>query len=201
MTASTAQRNRRALILLAVAAVIYLTSAEVVLPWYDQLRTAPAQAAEKTELLRKYKRELSHQGSYDALRADTRNKLSEARGFFFTNDAAGATELQKVVEESAKEIGIDLAQRTATQIRKVDDAVSEITMAMSFECTLNQLVSFLDQLRNSPKLVNVKIAQIDPAQVVYEAPKTGELKKSVRVNLTVAGEAVAPGVPAEGKVK
>jgi hypothetical protein len=177
---------------------MYLIGTLVAFPFYDQLKMAPGQVAEKTDHLRRYKRELSHRGNYDALTADTRKKLTEARAHFFTSDTAGSTELQKVVEDSAKLTGISLAQRTATQSKKVDDMVNEFTMTLSFESTLNQLVSFLSQLQASPKIVTVRTAQVDPVQVAYEAPKGGELKKNVRANLTVVGYALAA---TEDKVK
>jgi hypothetical protein len=60
-------------------------------------------------------------------------------------------------------------------------------MSTNFEATPNQVVSFLNQLRTSPKIVNVRSAQIDPVQIAYEAPKLGELKKTLRVNLSIAG--------------
>jgi hypothetical protein len=176
--------------LLGIAAAVYLLSTLVVMPAYDNLKAAPAQVAEKSEHLRRYRRELLHRGNYDALTADTRRKLTEARTHFFSNDSAGSAELQKIVEDSAKLSGINLSQRTATQTKKVNDLVNEIAMTLSFESTLNQFVTFLSQLQTSPKLVKVRTAQVDPLQVAYEAPKAGELKKNVRVNLAVAGYAL-----------
>jgi hypothetical protein len=190
MTATTSQKNRRALILLGAAIVAYLAISQVMLPAYDQLRAAPATANEKSQQLKKYKRELSHRGNYEALEADTRKKLQQVQEHFFTNDTAGAAELQKTVEDSAARAGITLSQRSTGQPKKVDDLVSEISMSTSFDSTMNQLVAFLTQLQTSPKAINVRVAQIDPIQVALEAPKQGELKKSVRVNLTIAGEAL-----------
>ena len=187
MTGMSARRNRRALILLGVALVLYLAASQVVLPWYDKLRAAPAQAADKTGQLRRYRRELLHQGNYEVLTADVRKKFAETNPYFFTD----ASELQKVAEDSAKTVGIALAQRSS-QMKKVDDIVNEITMAMTFESTPGQLVRFLDELRESPKIVNVRMAQIDPNQVVFEAPKTGELSKIVRVIMTIAGQVLVP---------
>jgi len=110
---TTNQRNRRALLILGIAVAFYLISSFGVLPIYDQLRAASGTAANKTEELKKYRRELSHRGNYDALKADTRKKLDELKTHFFTNDPAGSAELQKSVEEAAKTVGIDLTQRAA----------------------------------------------------------------------------------------
>jgi hypothetical protein len=190
------QRNRRALFILGIAVALYLIGSLGLLPLYDQLRAASGTAADKTEQLKKYRRELSHRGNYDALKADTRKRLDDLKTHFFTNDAAGSAELQKTVEEGAKTVGIDLMQRTATPTKKLDELVSELTMTATFEATPNQFVAFLNQLRNSAKIVNVRNAQVDPAQIAYDTPKTGELKKNLRVNLTIAGVALS-----ENKVK
>ena len=191
MTATATQRNRRALIVLGIAAGIYLVSSFGLLPLYDQLRAASATVADKSDELKKYRRELSHRGNYEALKADTRKKTDELKAHFFANDAVGTAELQRTVEEGAKSAGIDLMQRTTTQPRKIDELTSEISMTTTFEATPNQLAAFLNQLRNAPKIVNVRNAQIDPAQIVYDTPKQGELKKTLRANLTIVGVALA----------
>jgi type II secretory pathway component PulM len=193
VTGGNAQRNRRALILLGVALVVYIASSQFIFPWYDRLRAASGDVSAKTEQLRKYRRELLHQGNYEALTADMRKKITDARPYFF-NDP---TELQKIVENGAKTVGLDLAQRSATQTKKVDDLVNEISMTVAFESTPGQLVRFLDELRESPQIVNVRTAQIDPVQVVFAAPKIGEFRKTLRVNLTIAGQSSAA---TEGKV-
>jgi len=64
-------------------------------------------------------------------------------------------------------------------------------MTASFEAAPNQVVAFLNQLRNSAKIVNVRNAQVDPVQIAYDAPKAGELRKTLRVNLTITGVALS----------
>jgi hypothetical protein len=199
MTLNAARRNRRALVLLAGAVAVYLVASQVVLPWYDQVRAAPEDVAEKTERLRKYRRELARRADYEKLAADTSKKIDEVRTHFFAADVGGSAELQKMVEEGAKSVGISLAQRNVTDPRKVDDFVAETAMTLTFEATPNQLVGFLAQLKAATRIVKVKSAQIDPVQVAHEAPKAGELRKILRVNMTVAGTAVS--APAQGRMK
>jgi hypothetical protein len=192
MIATMSQRNRRALVILGVAVVLYLASSQGLLPLYDQMRAASGNVADKTEELRKYRRELSHRGNYEALKTDARKKLDDLKTRFFTSDAAGTTELQRIVEEGAKTVGVDLMQRSTTQPRKIDELTSEINLTTTFEATPNQFVAFLNQLRSAPKIVNVRNAQVDPVQIVYNAPGAGEVRKNLRVNLTITGVALAP---------
>jgi hypothetical protein len=191
MNVTTSQRNRRALIGLAIAVAVYVVSSQGLLPLYDQLRAASGTAADKTDQLQRYRRELSHRGNYDALKTDARKKIDDLKTHFFTSDAAGAAQLQQIVEESAKTVGILLTQRSTSQPRKVDDQVSEITLTTTFEATPNQLVAFLNQLRGAAKIVSVRNAQVDPVMIAYEAPKAGVLKKDLRVSLTITGAALA----------
>jgi hypothetical protein len=186
MSTTNAQRNRRALILLGLGVAMYLVATELVFPWYDELQAAPEQVAAKTEQLSRYRRELLHRGSYETLTVDARKKIADARQYFL-NDPA---ELQKIVEDSAKTVGIDLVQRSATQTKKIDAMVNEITISANFESTPGQVVRFFEGLRGSPKVLNVRTVQIDPSQIAFEPPKTGELRKTVRVNLTIAGQSV-----------
>jgi hypothetical protein len=193
VTATTNQRNRRALIILGVAVAIYLITSQGLLPLYDQLRASSNTVSDKTDELKKYRRELSHRGNYDALKTDARKRLDELKTHFFTNDATGSADLQRTVEDGAKSVGIDLMQRATTQPKKVDDLTGEVVMTTTFEATPNQVVTFLNQLRTSPKTVTVRNAQIDPLQVVYEAPKAGGVIKTLRVNLSIVGATlVAP---------
>ena len=190
MTATTNPRNRRAFIILGVAIAIYLVTSLGLLPLYDQLKASSSTVSDKTDELKRYRRELSHRGNYDALKTDTRKRLDELKTHFFTNDATGSADLQRTVEDGARSVGIDLMQRSTTQPKKIDDLTGEVVMTTTFEATPNQMVTFLNQLRTSPKIVTVRNAQIDPLQVVFEAPKTGEVKKTWRVNLSIVGATI-----------
>lgn len=191
MTATASQRNRRALIILGIATAIYLISAQGLLPLYDQLRAASSAASDKTDELKKYKRELSHRGNYESLKTDARKKVDELKMHFFSADAAGSADLQRTVEDIAKTLGIDLMQRATTQPRKIDELTSEVAMTTTFEGTPNQVVAFLNQLRNAAKVINVRNAQIDPIQIAYDTPKLGEVKKTLRANFTITGLALS----------
>ena len=187
MTQDRSARNRRALLFLAGAAAVYALISLLILPSYDVLRAAPDELTDKIGRLTKYRQELSHRGNYETLIAGAQKKIDEVQGHFFAGDAAGSAELQKMAEESAKSVGIDLMQRTVSGTRQMDDLVGEIGVALTFEATPNQLSSFLANLRAAPKMVKVKSAQIDPIQVAFEAPKAGEFKKTLRVSLSLAG--------------
>jgi len=60
------------------------------------------------------------------------------------------------------------------------------------EATPAQIFGFLAEIRNAPKYLTVRTAQIAPPQILTEAPKKGDFMKIVRANLTIAALIPAP---------
>ena len=103
-----------------------------------------------------------------------------------------SVEFQSIVEEAAKKVQIELSQRNVAPARKKDNFFNEITLTLSFESTPNQLATFLAEMRAAPKFVTVRSFQVAPLSTAQEAPPKGDLKKTVKVNLTVAGLLASP---------
>jgi hypothetical protein len=82
--------------------------------------------------------------------------------------------------------------------RRKDDFYNEITMTLGFECTLNQLTAFLSEMRAASKFLTVRTAQVTPVQVVQAAPANADLKKTVRVNLTLSALLSSPPAAPKG---
>ena len=107
-------------------------------------------------------------------------------------------ELQNIIEEAAKKVEIPLGQRNMSTAKKKDQFFNEITMTLSFESTPNQLTMFLSEIRNVPKFITIRNAQMAPVQMLQEAPKKGDFQKTVRVNLTVAALLTSPAQEKKG---
>ncbi len=121
------ERDRRSLLLLVGAALVYAVFSFGILPAYDALKDASSDVGVKEEQLSRYRRALVRKGHY-----------------------------AKLLEKARKS-------------------------------------QFLEEIRNAPKFITVRDAQIAPAQVIHEAPKKGDFKKVLRANLTVS--AVLPMPP------
>ena len=188
------ERDRRALIGLSVAVGLYLLVSMIALPAYDNLISAADEASAKEEQLRKYRRALVRKGHYAQLLDQARKNMTEAESRLIRGDNASlaSVELQNIVEEAAKKVGIPLGQRNMSTARKKDAFFNEITMTLSFESTPNQLTMFLSEIRTSPKFITVRTAQVAPVQVLQEAPKKGEFQKTIRANLTLAAILAGP---------
>jgi hypothetical protein len=165
-----------------------------VFPALDTLTAAEQTAADKEDELLKYRRALTRKGHYTQLIEQASKSITEAESRLISgsNSSLASVELQTIIEEAAKKVEIPLGQRSMTPARKKDDFFNEITMTLGFECTLNQLTTFLAEIRSSPKFITVRSAQVTPVQAVHTAPPNADLKKTVRVNLTLVAALSSP---------
>ncbi len=192
------ERDKRALLLLGGALALYLMVTVGVFPAFDQLNGSASTAAQKQEQLMKYRRAQVRRGNYVRLLEQARKNVADAEAMLIRGDnpSLASVELQTIVEDAAKKVEINFSQRNISAARKKDDFFNEITVAVSFESTPNQLVTFLSEIRNAAKFVTVRVAQVAPVQVVQANPAKGDLKKTVRVNLTLGAILASPPVPA-----
>jgi Tfp pilus assembly protein PilO len=188
------ERDRRAIFLLTAAAAVYVVLSFGILPAFDALKNASSDVGGKEEQLSRYRRALVRKGHYAKLLEKARKDMSDAESRLVRGDnpTLAAVELQTIVEEAAKKVGFELGQRNISPARKKDEFFNEITMTLAFEATPGQLTQFLAEIRNAPKFITVRNAQIAPTQVIHEAPKKGDFKKMLRANLTISAALPMP---------
>jgi Tfp pilus assembly protein PilO len=192
------QRDRRALIMLTVALVIYGLADWVVLPAYDRIASGQELALDKEHQLRRYRRAEQRKGQYADLLKLTNESVAKNESIVIqaANVSVASAELQSLIEAAGSKVGLVIGQRMIGAARRVNDYYAEVPMTMTFESTPLQLVSFLDELRLMPRFVTVRTMQVNPVSPVVEAPKGADLTKNVRVNITVAaltsGDLVKP---------
>jgi len=76
MKLAVRQRDRRALMLLGAAVLIYTLSDWIILPAYDRIMAGPEIAAEKEQHLRRYRRAQARKGQYESLLKTADQSLS-----------------------------------------------------------------------------------------------------------------------------
>jgi len=181
------QRDRHALLGLFGAVAVYLLVSTLAFPAFDRLKESSAAASEKEDQLRKYRQAIQRKGHYTELLQQANKSVAdgESRLIHGDNPSLASIELQNLVEEAAKKVNIDFAQKNVFPPKKKDQYYNEISMTLSFDSTPNQLTTFLSNLRNAPKFVSVRSLQLTPVETPTGPPKKGEFKKVVRVNLTV----------------
>jgi hypothetical protein len=168
---------------------MYLSFAEVLFPVYDNVKSLNDRVTERGEQLRKFRQAVSRKGNYGTLIADANKRVGElqTRLLSGTNPVAAASELQSMVEDSARKLEITLAQRSIVAARRKDALTTEVGVAVTFESTPFQLAGFLAEIRNAAKSLKVSAAQVTPVQAARQVPANGELGKNLRVSLTVVG--------------
>ena len=181
------KRDRRALILMGMALIVYFSFTAMILPFYDDLALATDTALERENQLRRYRRAVLQKANYAEVLVEARKRVEEGEALLIRGDnpSLASAELQMIIEEIAEITGIELGQRNISPATRKDDFFNEITMTFGFESTPGQVVALLERLRNSEKLVTVRSIQIAPLRIVHEVSEDMELLKDLRVNLTV----------------
>ena len=175
-------RDRRALIGLALAVALYVATVELVLPQWDRLREAPELAANSESQLQRYRRAISRQGRYEELEALAVARDGELESLLIRaeSESLASVELQSIVESVAADIGVVFGERNIIAPRMLDDFFSETAMSVAFDSTPNQLVSLLTALRDLETLITVRELNIQPK------PDEGQdLTKEWQVSLMV----------------
>ena len=106
-------RDRRALFGLAAAVSVYLIFSIIVLPAFDRLKESAATASEKEEQLRKYRQAMQRKGHYTELLDQARKYVVDAESKLIHGDnpSLASIELQNLVEDAAKKVNIEFAQK------------------------------------------------------------------------------------------
>ena len=194
------ERDRRALFVLAFALGVYLLASQAVLPAYDRMKTGADSVAQKENELRRYRRALANREPYARLVEQAKTSVAEAEARLIRGDnpTLASVELQSIVEAVSTKVNIMLGQRSMTPARKRDDFFNEIAMTLSFEGTPNQVTSFLAELRSAGKFISVRNLQVSPITPAQEPPTKGELKKTLKVNVTVVALLASPPAASKG---
>ena len=182
------QRDRHALLGLALAVAVFGVIKLVALPAYDRFAVAADTVAEKESQLRRYRRAQLRKGQYAELVKLTTAKIVENESVVSkaASESLVSAELQSMVETTATKVGVMLAQRSVGASRKLNDFYAELPMTLGFESTPGQLVAFLAELRALPRVVVVHSLQVTPVHPVQEVHKGEDLSKNVRVTMTIA---------------
>jgi len=194
------QRDKRALLGLAGALVVYFAVSFLAIPAFNRVKAGANTVNGKEDELRKYRRAFVNRDHYAQLLEQVRKSVSDAESRLIRGDNASLAqvELQNVVEDSEKKVNIPLAPYSVSPPKKKDEYFNEMTISLTFDGTPNQLVSFLAALREAPKFVTVRNLQIAPVHAATEAPVKGELDKNIHANLTISALLASPPAAPKG---
>jgi Tfp pilus assembly protein PilO len=195
-------RDRKALILLVLALAIYAGTNTFVLPAYDRIANAKDVAADKENLVRRYRRAELRKGQYADLMKTAADRVTQSETVVITapNLSLVSAEFQSLVEDAAKKVGLVVGQRTVGTPKALNDFYAELPLTISFESTPGQLVSFLNEIRNIPRFMTINSLQVSPTDFVVDPPKGMAVSKNIRVSMTLYSLVpAAPIKPENGK--
>ena len=180
-------RDRKALILLVLALVIYTGANTFVLPAYDRISAAKDVAADKENQVRRYRRAELRKGQYADLLRTTADRVTQSESVVITapNLSLVSAEFQSLVEDAAKKVGLVVGQRTVGTPKAVNEFYAELPITISFESTPGQLVSFLSEIRSVPRFITINSLQVSPTEAVMDPPKGVAVSKNVRASMTL----------------
>jgi hypothetical protein len=158
------------------------------MPAYSALQGTETAALEKEVLLRKYRQVIGRKDRYGELIMQTRKQTAEleTRLIRGANTSLAAVEFQTLVEAAAQKWQLAVSQRNVTPNTQAKEPVRDMTVTLAFDCTPQQLVGFLAELRQAPKSIRVQAMSISPVQLVHEMPKAGPFLKDLKANMTLA---------------
>jgi hypothetical protein len=171
--------NRRALLGLAVIVIIVLRFG--IFADDEDAVVAPAESVSAAELrLERLRRQASMlEGKEAELKRALEQLAAREKGMVTAETAAQAqAQLLETVHKVAQQEGIDARGAEQLRVRPLADDYGEVSVTMSFTCTIEQLVNFLAALGNEPQLLATSDIRITPANAK---------QKTIGVRLGVSG--------------
>ncbi len=198
------QRDKRALVALGFAVLLFFLVDQVLLPAYDWLADAPETARQSEDQLSRYRIAAGRQGIALGALAQVEEATERLRAQLLSGSPnsqggdAQAVRLETLIETAAEDAGIVVRQRDAIQTRGLaDGAFEEVSIGLGFDALPEELAAFLERLRGSPTHLAVTRLQVAPIDQAVEVPEDRSIARELRVAMTVAAvRAASQEVPA-----
>ena len=175
------QRDRRALKAMAVALGLWLILRFAVLPVWDRWAEARAAMPLRENALIKYRQALAGMGAAAESEELLQRRLREAEEGLLRGASAAlaSAELQEWVKETTTTHGIEVRSSEFLPVRGQENGYAQAPLGLQFQCRLDQLVNFLEEMQASRKTLTIARFQVQA--------RGTEKEKLVSVSLTVAG--------------
>jgi hypothetical protein len=174
-------RDRRALLLGALALALWAVLRFAVFPAWDWWQQERTELPLRETALIKYRQALAASGVDRQTAESLENRLQESETGLLqgTTAALAAAEFQDWVRQTMSRHGIEPRSSQFMALRPQPDGYAQVPVGLQLQCRLDQLVNFLSELRSGPKIVSVPRMQIQSAGDTEQ--------RLLTVNLTVAG--------------
>ena len=193
---SLSARDRRALVVLAAAAALFLLLELVMLPTVGNAGKLGASLPLKKKTLRKYRQMVAPASDQKKGLQGMQARLAEAEKGLLKNrtPALAAAELQELVKQLMTQHGMEMrnaAFRPVRVLKVTGETYSVVPLSLSFECRLDQLTSFLLAVDGSRKVL-----ALDQLSIRALPPHPRRPQKMVAVQMVIRGLMFALPAPA-----
>lgn len=188
-------RDRRAVIILAVAAVLFAVVDFGLLPAVDRLAEARKGLPVEELTLRKYRRAAASAAARENSLADLQKRVAAVEAGMLESEtsALAVAELQRTVKELAAVNQVDLTGTDFLPPRPLDPGHTLVSIRFAVTANTERLVSFLAALETAPKALAVRTLTVIPIG--------GSPDKRLNLTLAVSGLMRAEKVAEKEKKK
>lgn len=174
------ERDKRALKIAGAALALFLVLRFGVFPIWDRWGEAGANLPLRERTLAKYREAVQTVGLRSAETVSLEARLREAEAGLLTSEttALASAELQDLVKQLTSAQSIDVRTSEFLTVKPLGGNYLQVPLGLQFQCRLDQLVNFLNELQGGSKCLAVSRLLIQT---------TGAKEKLVSVNMTVAG--------------
>jgi len=174
------KRDRRALLAGAAALVVWVLLRFAVLPAWDGWQQVRSELPLREIALVKYRQAIASAGLQQKTAAALGQRLRQAESGLLQSStpALASAELQEWSRQATANHSIEIRSSEFLPVRPQAQGYTQVALGLQFQCRLDQLADFLNELRSDPKILAVPRLQVQ---------STGGPDKLVSVSLTVAG--------------
>jgi len=137
-------------------------------------------------MLLRQKEMISQEDSYKARIAQYEQRLNQDRARLLPGDnpSTAAAALQKVLQDFADQSGVEITSRTTLPDQKIQDTLTKITIQLSVNCSIDELVRFLAIAESHEKFLRV--------DELYVQQFRARNRDEIRPQIKVAGYVATP---------
>lgn len=176
------QRDKRALLILAVAAALFaMLQLDVFAPSNGSSASVSSDRIAVLEQGLELARDRAARKPLTEAELAAARKLlgaAELRLLSSENPALAQAEMRELVGDLLAAEGVALGSSTFGQVASEQDEYAMVPLSVDFTCSIEQLVNLTASIANAPKLLTTRLIRVRP-----EKPDV----KSIQVRMTVAG--------------
>ena len=176
----TWQKDKRALWAAGAALALFALFRFAIFPAWDFLQEARSTLPGRQQTLEKYR---------DVLRAaelrrtetsllEARLRQAEAELLASETPALAAAEMQDLMKQLMAEQSIEIRSSAFLPVKPLGDHYLQVPLGVQFQCTMDQLVNFLERIARGPKRLAISNLALQMAN---------SRTKRLGVNMSVAG--------------